>query len=61
MKALAQADEGIRLDGVQQPSRLVAGEDRSFSFRRRIARPADGGSRIDLDDPARHQVVEEML
>jgi len=58
-RAVAQPDQRIGRDGVEQGARLVGGEHRRLALRHHIARAAHGVSRVGVEDVAGHQPVKE--
>jgi len=53
-------DHGLRyLDAVEQHPRLVRGQDGRLALLGRVARPADGGRRVERHHLADHEPIKE--
>ena len=52
-RAIAEADDGIRLDRIEERPRLVGFEDRRLAALHDVLRPADGGRRVHRERSAR--------
>ena len=58
-RAIAQADEGLRLDRLEEAARLGAAQDRRLAALRGVLGPADGGGRVHAEDAVHDEVVAE--
>ena len=49
-RPIAQADEGLRLDGLEEAARFGAAQDRGLAALRAVLGPFDGGGRVHAED-----------